>query len=131
MNIVSLTINGFEVKVAFDENSIHIYNAFPIKEDLKIRGYRWNPAEKTWYNDRGDIQEELSILRNNLKPLADKAEIPDLLEKDHTIAQKDPLIPESSSVSELRNRIQRVISESVGGNIWVRNVNKCFPVYNR
>ncbi len=122
MKFVSLTINGFDVKVAFDENSVHIYNAYPIKDDLKRRGYRWNSDEKTWYNDKNSVEDELSILKNNLRP-EDAEQGHDVISTPVGLdKQENPGIPTSSTVSELRNRIERVILESVGGNIWVRGV---------
>ena len=61
-----MAINGQEVSVAFDENSIHIYNAFPIKDDLKMRGYRWNPTDKSWFLHPRDVDMEMEALENNL-----------------------------------------------------------------
>ncbi len=121
MKFLSLTVNGFDVKVAFDENSVHVYNAYPIKDDLKLRGYRWNSAEKVWFNDKNDVENELIVLKNNLKPdsIEEKQEVnPEVFEKDN---EKSGL-PESNSVAELKSRLQRIISQSLGGNIWVRGI---------
>ena len=62
MKFVALTINGRQVNVAFDENSIHVYNAFPIKDELKMRGYRWNPQQKSWFIRPDDVDEEMAVL---------------------------------------------------------------------
>ncbi len=121
MKFLSLTINGFDVKVAFDENSVHVYNAYPIKDDLKLRGYRWNSAEKVWFNDNNDVENELIVLKNNLKSdsIEEKQEVKsDVFEKE----SKNSGLPESNSVAELKNRLQRIISQSLGGNIWVRGI---------
>ncbi|UCH98358.1 MAG: hypothetical protein JSV88_16360, partial [Candidatus Aminicenantes bacterium] len=114
MKWVTVVINGQEVSVAFDENSIHIYNAYPIKDDLKIRGYRWNPADKSWYLQPGDVDAEIRVLENNLQPSA----APVKCGKKPELA----VFPESYSVAELRNRLDRLIREGIRGNIWVRGV---------
>jgi len=116
MEFISLTINGFEVRVAFDENSVHVYNAYPIKDDLKLRGYRWDPNGKSWYYDKDDVKNELSVLKNNLKIVENK----ESGSEDET--DKDSKIPKSSSVAELKQRLQTLISNSIGGYIWVRGI---------
>jgi exodeoxyribonuclease VII large subunit len=114
MNWVNVVINGREVSVAFDENSIHIYNAFPIKDDLKLRGYRWNPSDKSWFINPADIDAEMEVLKNDLK----SAPLPVKQGKSKELAH----LPESYSVADLRNRIDRLIREGIRGNIWVRGV---------
>ncbi len=128
MKFVSIVINGFDVKVAFDENSVHIYNAYPIKDELKLRGYRWDPLQKTWYNDRADVESELAVLNNNLKS-EQIEQIEQIVKKPNerlfNIDKKESKttdMPKSSSVSELRNRLHRIITNYVEGNIWVRGV---------
>ena len=64
MKIVDLVIRGHNVRIEFDENSIHIYNAFQIKDDLKLRGYRFDPGKKTWYVNSSDVEEELDALNS-------------------------------------------------------------------
>jgi exodeoxyribonuclease VII large subunit len=136
MNWVTVTINGTEVSVAFDENSVHIYNAYPIKDDLKLRGYRWNPADKSWYLSSGDIGTEVEVLKNNLQssPLpapavasaAPDAPAPDASAPDAPVKARGSselsAFPDSYSVADLRNRIDRLIREGIRGNIWVRGV---------
>jgi len=114
MNWVTLTINGTDVSVAFDENSIHIYNAYPIKDDLKLRGYRWNPADKSWQFKSGDVTAEMEVLKNNLQPST-----PLVKRIGKTELSK---FPESYSVVDLRNRIDQLIQQGIRGNIWVRGV---------
>jgi exodeoxyribonuclease VII large subunit len=116
MKWVSVTINGQEVSVAFDENSIHIYNAYPIKDDLKMRGYRWNPADKSWYLQPHDVEAEVNLLQNNLSP-ADS--LPPVKSNERS---ELAVFPESYSVAELRNRLDGLIREGIRGNIWVRGV---------
>ncbi len=114
MNWVTVTINGSEVSVAFDENSIHIYNAYPIKDDLKLRGYRWDTADKSWHVKSVDVAAEMEVLKNNLQPST-----PPVKSVGKTELSK---FPESYSVVDLRNRIDRLIREGIRGNIWVRGV---------
>ncbi len=114
MKWVTAVIKGSEVSIAFDENSIHIYNAFPIKDDLKLRGYRWNPNDKSWQINPADVDSEMNILKNNFKQ-----------EKKATAARQETDLakfPGSCSVLELRNRIEETIRAGVGGNIWVRGI---------
>lgn len=114
MKWISIIINDKEVKVAFDENSVHIYNAFPIKDDLKLLGYRWNPEDKSWYINPDDVDGEIEILKNNLesKPAVD------------TVYSKSELskFPYSMSVVELRNRIDQLIKKGIRGQIWIRGL---------
>ncbi|MCP4213933.1 MAG: exodeoxyribonuclease VII large subunit [bacterium] len=120
MNWETVVINGKEVSIAFDENSVHVYNAFPIKDDLKIRGYRWNPADKSWYVSPGSIDDEMAVLKNNLKSAAAPAGDAPL----PASKSKSPLsrFPDSLSVADLRNRIDRLIRDGIRGNVWVRGV---------
>lgn len=114
MEWINIIINGKEVSVAFDENSIHIYNAFPIKDDLKLLGYRWNPEDKSWYINPEDVDYEMEVLKNNLesKPAIEKVYSESELSK----------FPESMSVVELRNRIDQLIKSGIGGQIWIRGL---------
>jgi|GEM_PF-1511650 len=118
MNWVTISINGQEVSVAFDQNSIHIYNAFPIKDDLKLRGYRWNPADKSWFITPGNIDDEMSQLKNNLQ----KPPKPAPIQKEEQ--EKTPLaqFPDSYSVSDLRNRLDRLIRDGIRGHLWIRGI---------
>lgn len=117
MNWVTVTVNGSEVSVAFDENSVHIYNAFPIKDDLKVRGYRWNPSDKSWYIKPGDVDQELAVLKNNLSAPDSVVPFQEADEKKELAA-----FPDSYSVADLRHRIDRLIREGIRGNVWVRGV---------
>ncbi|NIM14959.1 MAG: hypothetical protein GTO45_23585 [Candidatus Aminicenantes bacterium] len=132
MNWVTMVINGQEVSVAFDENSIHIYNAYPIKDDLKLRGYRWNPVDKSWFIRPGNVGTEMDVLKNNLQtpgshPSGDSL-TSSLMHVEGTVKEKSKAafqlakFPESYSVADLRNRIDRLIREGIRGNIWVRGV---------
>jgi len=111
-------ISGQEVSVAFDENSIHIYNAYPIKDDLKMRGYRWNPTDKSWFLHPQDVDLEMEVLGKNLKSSSPPAAPP--VKKDEKTGLA--VLPESYSVAELRNRLDRLIREGIRGNVWVRGV---------
>ncbi|MCP4147114.1 MAG: exodeoxyribonuclease VII large subunit [bacterium] len=120
----TVTINGQEVSVAFDENSIHIYNAYPIKDDLKVRGYRWNSGDKSWFIKPGDVPEELEVLKNNLQSilqLPKKSTVKKGTGKGST-GKELAKFPDSCSVTDLRNRIDRLIREGIRGNVWVRGV---------
>ncbi len=114
MEWINVIINGKEVSVAFDENSIHIYNAFPIKDDLKLLGYRWNPEDKSWCINPEDVDCEIEVLKNNLesKPAIERVYHESELSK----------FPKSMSVVELRNRIDQLIKRGVGGQIWIRGL---------
>ena len=114
MNWIKLVIKGQEVNVGFDENSIHIYDAFPIKDDLKMRGYRWNPGDKSWFVSPDDLAGELEVLKNNLTPILARS-IPD------RTTDLSPF-PHSFSVIELRSRIDRLIKEGIRGDIWIRGI---------
>lgn len=134
MKWVSLTINGVEVSIAFDENSIHIYNAYPIKDDLKLRGYRWNPADKSWHirpGDETEVTSEIEKLKNNLQastPAASSkapSSAPSFASAMPVKRAERPELakfPDSYSVADLRNRIDRLIREGIRGNTWVRGV---------
>jgi len=115
MKWVTAVINRQEVKIAFDENSIHIYNAYPIKDDLKMRGYRWNPADKSWYFQTEDVESEMALLKNNLQNTALPASV---TPKKTELA----VYPNSYSVAELRNRLDQLIKQGIKGNIWVHGV---------
>ncbi len=123
MNWVTLTINGIDVSVAFDGNSVHVYNAYPIKDDLKLRGYRWDPADKSWHISPGDVDTEMEILKNNLETPAPPVENIKIDKKTEGREKTEiSTFPRSYSVADLRNRIDRLIREGIRGNIWVRGV---------
>lgn len=124
MNWITVTVNGREVNVAFDENSIHIYNAYPIKDDLKLRGYRWNPGDKSWYIESGNVGEEMEVLKNNLQPVT-AAAAPPVSPPPESGRVRDAMadrFPRSYSVVELRSYIDQLIRNSLPGQIWVRGV---------
>lgn len=117
MEWIKASIFGHEVSIAFDANSIHIYNAYPVKDNLKTRGYRWNPADKSWFLETYDPNQELVSLQGhdqNLMPSGSpRAE------------QKDTRIdgfPESYSVLELRNYLEKIISSNISHKIWIRGI---------
>jgi len=114
MNWVTVVINGKEVSVGFDENSIHIYNAFPIKDELKLRGYRWDPGDKSWYITPRNIDEEMAVLKNNLLPLSRPV--------SKQVKTEISPFPPSSSVLELRDRINLLIKEGIRGQLWIRGI---------
>jgi len=118
MKWITMVINGQEVSVAFDENSIHIYNAYPIKDDLKMRGYRWNPTDKSWFLHPRDVDMEMEALENNLQSPSPAAAPPVKKDEKSGLA----VFPDSYSVAELRNRLDRLIREGIRGNVWVRGV---------
>lgn len=123
MNWIKVVIKNKEVSVAFDTTSIHVYNSFPIKDDLKMRGYRWNPSDKSWYIQPGDVESELAVLKNNLRDIGPSIG-PAITAADPPATRSSELaaFPDSVSVAELRNRIDRLIREGLRGNIWVRGV---------
>ncbi len=115
-----MTVNGREVSVAFDENSIHVYNAFPIKDDLKLRGYRWNPGDKCWYIEPSDVVGEMAVLKNNLRPVSSPPpEASPAKEVGDSLLDR---FPSSYSVVELRSYIDQLIRNGLPGQIWVRGV---------
>jgi len=116
MKWVKAIINGHEVSVGFDENSIHVYNAYFVKDDLKLRGYRWNAEDKSWTVSPRDVDEELAVLQNDLKPAAPEAAVP--VSGDTAL----DTFPPSHSVLELRHRIDRLIREGIRGSVWIRGV---------
>ncbi|MGE5340335.1 MAG: exodeoxyribonuclease VII large subunit [Candidatus Omnitrophota bacterium] len=125
MNWVTTSINGQEVSIAFDQNSIHIYNAFPIKDNLKSRGYRWNPMDKSWFMKPCNVDMEMDVLTNNLKscsePVSKTMSKPINSTEKAEIKGRAPY-PDSLSVSELRNRLDQLIREGICGYVWVRGV---------
>lgn len=114
MNWIKLVIKSHEVNVGFDENSIHIYNAFPIKDDLKMRGYRWDPTDKSWFVTPDDPAAELEALKNDLNP----ATAPTVPKRTTELSP----FPHSFSVIQLRNRIDQLIKEGIRGHLWIRGI---------
>jgi len=117
--MVDIVISGHNVRIAFDENSIHIYNAFQIKEDLKSRGYRFDAAKKTWYVNPTDVEKELDALNSGLSGIETLAKPPvrSLLKENG-----ETELPESYSVIQLRNTIERALNTSIPAKIWIRGV---------
>ncbi len=107
-------INGHQVYVSIEDNSIHILNAYNVKDDLKIRGYKWNPDKKTWYLITENPEEEYEILINNFKEPETSLDI----SKNSFLTK----FPSSYSVVELRNKINKILKEGLKGRIWVRGV---------
>jgi exodeoxyribonuclease VII large subunit len=121
MNWENVVINGHEVSVAFDDEGIHVYNSYPVKDDLKIRGYRWNPDDKSWYLRPGDVAAEMAALKNNLQTSAAPS-APSVPAVPPDIPGELAQFPQSYTVADLRNRIDRLIREGIRGNIWIRGV---------
>jgi exodeoxyribonuclease VII large subunit len=122
MKWVTAVINRQEVSIAFDENSIHIYNAFPIKDDLKMRGYRWNPGDKSWFIRPTDVDKEIGLLQNNLST-SSPVTVQSVIEGTVNASPSElAVFPDSYSVADLRNRLDRLIREGIRGNVWVRGV---------
>jgi len=117
--MVEVVIRGHNVKIEFDENSIHIYNAFQIKDDLKLRGYRFDPGKKTWYVNPSDVEEELDALNSGISIVKTTERTPG---KSLLLEDKESGLPESYSVIQLRNSIERALNTSIPGKIWIRGV---------
>ncbi len=117
--MVDIVIKGHNVRIAFDENSIHIYNAFQIKEDLKLRGYRFDPEKKTWYVNPSDVEKELDTLNSGISGVKT---VTKPRGKSLLIEKGETELPESYSVIELRNNIERALNTSIPGKIWIRGV---------
>ncbi|MEN8153254.1 MAG: exodeoxyribonuclease VII large subunit [Acidobacteriota bacterium] len=121
MKMINAVINGHNVTIAFDKDSIHIYNGYFIKDDLKLRGYRFDPENKSWFINPSDPEKELEFLKNNLN----EPEDPGLMESSFGETGEKELsseFPSSFSIPELRSRINRVIQENFSGSIWVRGI---------
>ncbi len=119
MKIVNAFINGSDVTIYFDENSIHILNAYQIKDDLKMRGYRFNPQKKSWYKHPGNIDKELAFLRNGMEESTTNSQ----KESDEiSINRINEELPESFSVTQLRYNIENVLKKAIPGNIWIRGI---------
>lgn len=119
MERISALINGSPVEIAFDSVSVHVYNAFPVKDNLKSRGYRWNPGDKSWYIKPDSVEKELALLKNNME--APAAEVKQKLPVSGGAAALDNL-PESLTVTDLRNHIDRLLRNSIKGRVWIRGV---------
>ncbi len=108
MKRASLKIEGIQVEIAYDNNSIHVYNAYPVKETLKRQGYRWNPTGKSWYINTDDFQREISRLQFKEEKFEEKSETQGF--------------PSSLSVTQLRNKIDYIIKQELNGTVWVRGI---------
>lgn len=119
MKNIEAVIRGQKFTITFDENSIHIYNAYQIKEDLKLRGYRFDPENKTWFIEPSDIKKELGELSTGISGIESITQSPgrSLLKER---AGTD--LPESYSVIQLRNTIEKALNTSIPGKIWIRGV---------
>jgi exodeoxyribonuclease VII large subunit len=118
MKWIDVAIFGYQVKIAFEENSIHIYNAFPVKDNLKKRGYRWNSDDKSWFLTSRDSSLEIKELTgtaiNTPDPAEDAVKLVEDGSKEHT--------QDSYSVLELRNYLDNVLKDTFSASIWVRGV---------
>lgn len=113
MEWIHLTINGHPVKVSFDENSIHVFDAFLIKDDLKQRGYRWNPLDKSWTISPLNVASEVDSLKNNLEAVQESIDVKP--------RSPDDSLPGSFSVGELRQKIDYLLNHTFQ-KIWVRGI---------
>jgi len=120
MKIVESVINGQSVTIAFDENSIHVFNAYPIKDDLKIRGYRFDPAKKSWYIIPSDVDKELNALNTSIGNCDGDDIAPPSLSEDEKESQEG--FPESYTILQLRNKIERAVKATISGRIWIRGI---------
>ena len=120
MKWIETQINGASVRIAFDADSIHIFDAYPIKDDLKRQGFRWNPTEKSWFLKGRDPQEVLSSLSGAEMPTVAKA--PDLGPSAFGGASQSDAAHPSLSVSQLRDRIEAILTRNLPQNLWVRGV---------
>lgn len=118
--MIAVVINGHNVTIAFDKDSIHIYNGYFIKDDLKVRGYRFDPENKSWFINTSNLQRELEVLKNNLSETetSPEEELSRISEAESGFSK----FPSSYSIPELRNRINSIIRENFTGSIWVRGV---------
>jgi len=119
MKFFKTEINGCPVTISFDSNSIHIFNGYSIKDDLKLRGYRFNPKEKSWYINPDNVDMELKNLTGNISEEKEQNEIGNGNEKLSDLSNE---FPESYSVIELRNRLDKIIKEGLISKIWIRGV---------
>ncbi len=119
MKIVDTVIMGHIVKIAFDNNSIHIYNAYQIKDDLKLRGYRFNPEDRSWYINPSDINKELKVLNKDILPDGTDSESEKSVIGDKISGVE---LPDSLSVLQLRNRIEKALKSAIPDTIWLRGV---------
>lgn len=145
MKRLAVTLHNIDVVIAYDETSIHIYNAYPVKDTLKQRGYRWNADDRAWVLRPSDVAAEIHLLQNNLEAPGDSTVVsqtppaaaappfaavspfptaPSSLPAAPLPAAGGALstLPASCSVLELRTRIDRLIREGIRGHIWVRGV---------
>jgi len=112
MKRVQLVIGGHPVTVAFDADSIHVFNAFPVKDQLKLRGYRWNSLQKSWDFHGDDVKTEMAHLQGNGAP-APTQKVPETMPEG---------LPESVTVSELRERIDALLRSALPSTLWIRGV---------
>jgi exodeoxyribonuclease VII large subunit len=110
----SLEIRNHKVKVKYDESLICVYNSFSIKDELKSRGYKWHPKDKSWRIEPKNPSVELDSLRNNLSYSTTKVH--------NTIVKELSSLPHSYTILDLRHRINQIIADGVEGNVWVRGV---------
>ncbi len=119
MKFFKTEINGYPVTISFDGNSIHIFNGYSIKDDLKLRGYRFNPKEKSWYINPDNVDLELKSLTGDNPEEKKQNKIGNGNERSSNLSDE---FPESYSVIELRNRLDKIIKEGLISKIWIRGV---------
>lgn len=116
MKWIEAQINGAAVRIAFDDESIHIFDAYPIKDDLKKEGFRWNPVDKSWILKGQDPREILVRLTGSEKTACE--------ERPQDQGSKTPGSGEEQgwSIAELRDRIDSLLLQYMPDSIWVRGV---------
>lgn len=116
MKWIETQINGTAVRIAFDADSIHIFDAYPIKDDLKREGFRWNPEDKSWMLRAADAQAVLTRLScpgiPEAEPIADGT--PQKVQGDEA--------ERSIGVAQLRERIESQLRRSMPETLWVRGL---------
>lgn len=115
MNWIETQINGAVVRIAFDANSIHFFDAYPIKEELKRDGFRWNPDDKSWFIN---VKDPKSILEKWIPQQQIVTDQPP--QTQETGGQEEP--DRGCSIRQLRDRIEAVLTAQLPPRVWVRGV---------
>lgn len=85
-----------ECKLPKTPGRIEVYNGYSIKEDLKQRGFRWDPDAKAWFKeDDTDIEEDAAYLDDLSKTMTLNYSV-----KREGGFLKDPELPESYCMHE-------------------------------
>jgi len=120
MKWIDTQISGTVVRIAFDADSIHIFDAYPIKDDLKKEGFRWNPDDKSWVLKGQDPQVVLA----KLSPAESESHnqfVPDEPMKSLN-KPLDEEVEKGFTIAQLRDRIESLLNRYMFEPIWVRGV---------